>query len=391
MKSVRSAESRAARVDHNEGRRNILIIGTDFRNQGAYLMMVAAINEIKQRFAGTPVLGFKVGNPLQRRRVGALTMLPTSSRMPLSTISRTIWAKGGAVDYRDIDAVFDASGFFYSDSWKQFVGGRADLLQKFGELGTPVYFLPQAFGPFEKTSNPCAAALSVGRAAYARDATSLGYLKSLANERQISTPIRTATDFTCLIKGGNADWSELAGAIPIVPNYNIVGRAPGSDDAKTYVRNLAQFVLAARAAGRYVYGLSHEGRKDTQLLREVAKQVGDLRIIEGFNGVELKALLGSSPYAIVGRFHAAVSCLSQATPLIAHGWSHKYQHLMEDFHQERRLLDPFAKLSSAEVAKHVEELENFDGAARVELERCGDAYRRSSLTMWEEIEKDLLN
>jgi len=391
MRSVRSAEFKTAEVDQNTGRRNILIIGTDFRNQGAYLMMVAAINEIKQRFAGTPVLSFKVGSPLQRRRVGALTMLPVSSRMPHTTVSKTLWAKGGVVDYRDIDVVFDASGFFYSDSWKQFVGGRADLLQTFGDLEIPVYFLPQAFGPFEFTSEACAAALSVGRAAYARDPTSQGYLESLATEHAISTRIDTAPDFTCLIKGGDADWSDLSGAVPIVPNYNIVGRAPTADHAKNYVRNLAEFVLAARDAGRYVYGLSHEGRKDTQLLREVAKQVGDLRIIEGFDGVELKALLGSSQYAIVGRFHAAVSCLSQATPLIAHGWSHKYKHLMEDFHQERRLLDPFVKLSPAEVKKHIEELENFAGADRVELERCGDADRRRSLSMWEEIQQDVLN
>jgi len=139
-------------VKQSSGRPNILIIGTDFRNQGAYLMMVAAIHEITRRFAGTPVLGARVGNPMQRRRVGALTMLPVSSRMPHIEATKTLMAKAGAVDHRDVDVVFDASGFFYSDSWKQFVGGRASLLQKFGDIGTPVYFLPQAFGPFEFTS-----------------------------------------------------------------------------------------------------------------------------------------------------------------------------------------------------------------------------------------------
>lgn len=391
MTSARSAESETSTMTHEAGQRNILIIGTDFRNQGAYLMMAAAIEEIKRRFSGTPVLGLRVGNPLQRRRVGALTMLPVSSRIPQSALSKNLSAKARAVDYRDIDVVFDASGFFYSDSWKQFVDGRAGLLQKFSELGIPIYLLPQAFGPFEFTSEAGAAALSAGRRAYPRDPSSLAHLKDLATKHSISTPISTAPDFTCLIKGDKTDWSELAGAVPIIPNYNIVARAPSADHAKRYVRNLVEFAWAARDAGRVVYGLSHEGRKDTQLLTEIAKQVEDFRIVQGFDGLKLKSLLGTSPYGIVGRYHAAVSCLSQATPLIAHGWSHKYEHLMEDFHQEKRLLDPFATLSPAEVKQHIEDLENFVGADRLELERCGDSYRQSSLKMWDEIQQDVLS
>src|ERR1700733_14388019 len=152
-------------------------------------MMVAAIDEITRRFAGTPVLGARVGNPMQRRRVGALTMLPVSSRRPHTEATKTIPAKVGAVDHRDVDLVFDASGFFYSDSWKQFVGGRASLLQKFGDIGTPVSFLPQAFGPFEFPSVASAAAVSAGRAVYARDPTSLAHLESLATQHGISTRI----------------------------------------------------------------------------------------------------------------------------------------------------------------------------------------------------------
>jgi len=62
---------------------------------------------------------------------------------------------------------------------------------------------------------------------------------------------------------------------------------------------------------------------------------------------------------------------------------------MEDFRQERRLLDPFVKLSSAEVKGHIEELEGC--ADGVELEHCADAYRLRSLSMWDEIQRDVLN
>lgn len=388
MKSARSAESDMAGMEQHRSR-NVLILGTDFRNQGAYLMMIAAVAEITQRFSGTPVLGWRVGSPAQRNRVGALTMLPISRRVPHTAVARSMFRKGRLVDYRDIDVVFDASGFFYSDSWKQFVEGRARLLQKFGNLGVPVYFLPQAFGPFDQTSEASAAALSVGRLAYPRDPTSLAHIESLAVRHTIPTRIKSAPDFTCLIKGKSIEWSELSGAVPIVPNYNIVARAPSPKSAENYVRNLAQFALAARGAGRTVYGLSHEGRKDTQILREVAKLVGDFRIVEGYDGLKLKALLGSSPYAIVGRFHAAVSCLSQATPLITHGWSHKYRHLMEDFEQQDKLLDPFAELTSKDVDNHVELLEKFTVAERNRLERCGDEYRRKSQALWEEIQQDM--
>ena len=391
MKSVHSAESEEATMGHQEARRNILIIGTDFRNQGAYLMMAAAIEQIRRRFSGTPVLGARVGNPLQRHKVGALTMLPVTSRIPRTALAQTLIPKARLIDHRDIDVVFDASGFFYSDSWKQFVDGRSALLQRFGELGTPIYFLPQAFGPFENTSEASAAALSVARRAYPRDPSSLDHLQALATKYSITTPISTAPDFTCLVKGKKGDWGDLAGAVPIVPNYNIVARAPSSDHAKRYVRNLVEFALAARSAGRPVYGLSHEGRKDTKLLTEVAKQVKDFQIVDGFDGLELKTLLASSPYAVVGRFHAAVSCLSQATPLIAHGWSHKYEHLMADFHQEKRLLDPFTALSPAEVKQYIDELENFAGAERVDLERCGAVYREGASRMWDEIERDVLS
>ncbi|WNG88958.1 polysaccharide pyruvyl transferase family protein [Mycobacterium sp. ITM-2016-00317] len=370
-----------------EDSRKILIIGTDFRNQGAYLMMIAAIQEITRRFRGTPVLSAKVGNMLQRRRVGALTMLPMSARVPHTEFSKGLWAKGDIVDYRDIDIVLDASGFFYSDSWKQFVDGRSKILQTFGELGTPIFFLPQAFGPFESTAETSAAALSTGKIVFARDPTSLTHVNALVERFDISASVESAPDFTCLVKGHDSDWHQLSGAVPVIPNYNIVARARTAEDAKNYIRNLVEFALAARAAGRQVYGLSHEGRKDTRILKEVAQQVGNFQVVDGYNGVQLKSLLGSSPYAVVGRFHAAVSCLTQATPLIAHGWSHKYQHLMEDFHHEKRLLDPFLRLSRDEVAAHIEELEGFAGAEVDDLKRCVDSYRSGSVNMWNQIEQ----
>lgn len=350
-------------------------------------MMIAAIQEIKRRFQGTPVLSAKVGNILQRRRVGALTMLPMSPRVPHTDLAKALWAKGDIVDYRDIDIVFDASGFFYSDSWKQFVDGRSKMLQTFGELGTPIFFLPQAFGPFESTAATSAAALSSGKIVFPRDPTSLAHVKSLVKQFDISASVEPAPDFTCLVKSQERDWQELVGAVPIIPNYNIVARAPTAKDANNYIRNLVEFALAARAAGRLVYGLSHEGRKDTRILKEVAKQVGNLQVVDGYNGVQLKSLLGTSPYAVVGRFHAAVSCLTQATPLIAHGWSHKYQHLMEDFHHEKRLLDPFLRLSRDEVAAHIEELEGFAGAEVDDLNLCVDSYRSGSVHMWDQIEQ----
>jgi len=103
-----------------------------------------------------------------------------------------------------IDLVLHAPGFRYSDA---FPLRRKDSLKKevayfraFSKLGRKVVFLPQAFGPFETDGarRRMEALYPFADTLYARDTTSLAYLKELfPNAANVSL----APDFTCACRG----------------------------------------------------------------------------------------------------------------------------------------------------------------------------------------------
>ncbi len=214
-----------------------------------------------------PVIAMQTGTERAKRWVGLDSLL----EFPRFRIS--VW--GGNPDRlrglrhrlpfvvgSEIDAVFDVSGFVFSDEWEHLdLRRRADDLIRWSERGVPVVLLPQAFGPFRNVTAPVSDLLDTCELVYARDPDSATFLKGIARSADAYEKISVATDFTTILTPEEPHGTaHLRGMVPIVANWNIAKRAAvhgGSKDA--YLRNLEEVVRVVRAHGHEVYGLCHEG------------------------------------------------------------------------------------------------------------------------------------
>nr|WP_276510846.1 polysaccharide pyruvyl transferase family protein [Herbiconiux flava] len=374
----------------------ILLVGVEFNNQGAYLMLRAAAERIREQFGMVPVVEFQNGPDLKKRLAGVYPIVPQrfyglfTRLTKINALSR-VWKRFPWVLPTEIAAVFDGSGFRYGDEWAhQRLDVSAGKLAAWKARGVPVYMLPQAFGPFDKTAEPTLTALRASRQIIARDPESLAHVESIFATG--SGTVRLFPDFTAGLAGRFPSQHEShRGGTPIVPNVNIYARAAGPEAKQRYIENLAAIAVDLHERGLKPYGLAHEGRSDLDVLRRVASIVSktsniDLEIVEGLNGIELKGLIGTAPLLVSGRYHAVVSALSQGVPTIIHGWSHKYSHVADDFGVPELLCDPLGDASlSTDMIEYI--LDNAELGERIRI--AGAEVRSRVEEMWASIESDL--
>lgn len=374
----------------------ILMVGVEFNNQGAYLMLLAAAERIRTEFGAVPVVEFHNGADFKKRFAGVHPLVPQRSFGVMTALTkvpflRKLWKRFPWVLPTEIEAVFDGSGFRYGDQWvNQSLDYTAGKLADWAARGVPVYMLPQAFGPFEKTAAPSLKAIRASRIVFARDPESESYVRALkpAGAKGVLT---RRPDFTAVLGGRfPAGQEKYRGGVPIVPNINIYSRADG-DASERYVDNLAAIVTELSEQGLRPYGLAHEGRHDIDILQRVVERVKresniDLEVVSGLDGVELKGLIGSAPLVVSGRYHAVVSALSQGVPTVIHGWSHKYEHVAADFGAPELLADPLGDPGdSIRLIRHI--LDEDDLRPRIAA-AASDVKAEIEL-MWSEIRQDL--
>lgn len=372
--------------------RNVLIVGGNFYNQGAYLMLTAAARAVKERLRARPILGLRVGDTTQKAAAGAGSLLSLNRvdfypRGGKRTTLRRVKDKLPVVFASDIDAVLDVSGFALSDQWSHLdLRSKAERFAWWSnEMGVPVYLLPQAFGPFEQTAVESEIALTAARFAFPRDPESLGFVTALLGDER-SGHVVQAPDFTVLLSPDALPprFDHLRGAVPIVPNWNIAQRC-SVEEREQYIENLARYVRSARDHGLAAYGLCHEGARDLDLLKLVDTKVNGLEIVAGVDGLESKALLGVAAFTVSGRFHALVSALSQGVPAVTHGWSHKYKWLAEDFDVVELLRNPY----EAAAAKYdVELLLSNMSERRQRIGQAATTIKHQADQMWRRVEQD---
>jgi colanic acid/amylovoran biosynthesis protein len=325
-----------------------LIVGANFENQGAFLMLATVAQELKARFGASAVVDMKLGTAAQRRDVGALTLAPGKVDRALPqglrvSESSVLPERLRLVRHSEIDGVIDISGFRYGDQWANLnLDHFANRLKSLGDRGVPVYMFPQAFGPFERTAAPTLKAVRAARLVMVRDPDSAAFLRGILETEDDHSRVSLVSDFTGPTDGTPVPALEgRAGGVPIIPNWNIYSRASASDGDQ-YVKNIAALVELLREMGYQPYGLSHEGDRDVTVLTRVADRLGGLEIVSGLNGLELKWLIGQSPLLVAGRFHAISSGLSQGIPTLIHGWSHKYRWMASDYGVEQYAVDPYS-------------------------------------------------
>lgn len=334
--------------DGHHQRPHVLITGVEFTNQGAFLMLVAASQAIRSR-GGIPVVEFNIGFSEQCRSVGVYTLLHPRLAAPAARVKQTLEKRPSRsatmlrrfealvphVLPSDIDLVLDASGFCYGDEWLgPHLDARLGAISMWHERGVPVVFLPQAFGPFSVSGPRVAPVLRQAEMVFARDDESLRHVGGLIEPDQgMAGPlVRSAPDFTIGLRSRETTAFSLPpDVVALVPNWNIANRNNLGVDG--YVAQLSGLGRNLTDAGFTVIGVCHEGEHDLAILKDVVKSLepGSMRIFSGLDGLQLKGLIGQCSGLVAGRYHAAISALSQGVPTLVHGWSHKYAALMSDF------------------------------------------------------------
>ena len=229
---------------------NLEIRNVEFINKGAELMLHAIIQRM-QNFAPRDYRLVLKPSPFYcpYHKFSKLEIYPKQlpiQRMGIhfgdlmSLIPRYLRDLYGIVLDKDIDVVFDASGFAYGDSFG--LEPTKNLLiasRRWKNQGSKLILLPQAFGPFtsNKIRNFMAEIIDNSEVIFARDRISYENLISLSSN---NSKIKLAPDFTNIVKSEivpNAKMFE--GRFCIIPNEQMLRKA-SKQEALKYIPFMAK-------------------------------------------------------------------------------------------------------------------------------------------------------
>lgn len=378
------------------GKKLIEIRKANFVNKGAELMLYAILDKVKKEI---PDAEFAMA------ATNSSGLAPYLKRAELRLYQKPqLWFKGyqfgflanlipsklrdkyGIVLDKDIDIVFDAAGFEYTDQWKgQACYELADSCRRWKKNGTKVILLPQAFGPFESKSNRKSIQITIKNSdiVFAREKVSYDYLVDVAGECQ---NIQIAPDFTNLVEGIIPEnFDKNTNRFCIVPNYRMIDKT-NKKDSEAYLPFMIEVTRYAYEKGQKPFILVHEGANDLMLAEKIRDAVSsEIQIIKEAHPLKIKGILGVSSGTVGSRFHGLVSALSQGTPSLATGWSHKYQMLFEDYGFPEGLLN--VQMTKEELHGVMDLIINDTNRAKVTetIQNNSAILKQETKKMWNEV------
>ncbi len=371
----------------------IEIKGIGFPNRGAALMARAITTELKARL-GDVIFVVMPDTPYeQRAALGLYQKVDKGFKgwffySLIRLISKRIRRRLGVVLESEVDVVIDASGFAYGDQWgHQKAMSRLGGIGQLKSQGKKVILLPQAFGPFssEEIVRVMKTIVQHADAVYARDDESMKYLQEATG----SSSIELAPDFTNLIQGETRSVDkELNGRICFIPNHKI--NEKGSAGKNEYVIWMASVIEFFQSQGELCFLLNHEGAKDYSLIQKINELLAEsVPVVNVESPTLIKGVIGQSKLVFSSRFHGLVSALSQGVPVIAHGWSHKYARLLNDYGCKEYNIAALGDL--AEIEALYREVSDSDQGAllREKISECALVEKQKTQRMWEAVESTL--
>ena len=371
--------------------------GVQFRNKGAYLMLLACLEGLKKGqqpfelvLSPGPNLPY-----VERARLGAwqklslrrggLDFTPLLAKLP-SAVQR-LFNRYGMVTERQVDLILEASGFAYGDQWPlRFLQNTAKEVVRFAKAGKPFVFMPQAFGPFNSEESKAAMRdiIQHARLIFVRDPVSLQHLQTCV--AQLPDSVVLTPDFTIsLTPHVNDELPQISGPFAaLIPNNKVVSKfnhAGAEQQRNDYINAFATAANKLAAEGVQCVLVNHEGKEDAQLCTEIAAKA-PCTIVQIEDPLAVKAFIGKAELAISSRFHGAVNALSQGVPCIATSWSHKYHAMMSDFGMADYCV---AELSEQSLLNTLQQLLDNQTTLRTELTSKAVALKQQNSAMWQRL------
>jgi polysaccharide pyruvyl transferase WcaK-like protein len=240
-------------------------------------------------------------------------------------------------------------------------------------LNIPLYYLPQAWGPFNTPEGRRLGDRVVGGAkmVFARDSHSYQCLRELPSFSE--NKVYLASDIAFTFRGAppavGLDLLEELGCVPdggpligIVPNMRVYERTPRQGQDNIYLQCLCAVVdyFIQQHSARIVL-MPHEirpshspVRDDRYLCQVLAQAVAQPQhvfpLLGEYSAEQLKSLIGHLDLIVSSRFHSIIAALSLRRPVVAVSWSHKYPELLQsvglgEFTSSHQELNPSALVS----------------------------------------------
>jgi colanic acid/amylovoran biosynthesis protein len=368
--------------------------GVEFHNKGAELMLHAIVEKIRSKFPDVMfVMEKSTSAPISKQKeFGIFTKTNIKLfKLPIkyifALVPQSIRRNNNYITESEIDIVIDGSGFAFGDQWGAWKAGYrlGDHIIKWKNAGKTVIMMPQAFGPFNDQAlrKKMQTIIRYSDLIFARDRISYEYMLELDPK---ATNIKLRPDFTNLIKGSIPDnFKKESCEVAIIPNNKMIETASEADGI-AYVNMLKNMVQLIQDKGYKPFFLIHEGKRDLELALKTNKSISKpVPVVIEDNPLHVKGIIGASKAVITSRFHGLVSCLAQAVPCLATGWSHKYEMLLEDYGYEEALLD--VNSDGSVLHRKVESVLNESSRIAIieKLKKNSLDQKKLSEATWEEI------
>lgn len=371
---------------------NFLIVGANFYNKGAQLMLLSMIASLKEKYPDSRIcVSPKIGTQEQIDSLNVeildypLLHVGAGKRFEryfkFGKVVRFFSKDSkGTIKWQEVDAIFDISGFAFSDQWGVSPVKNLNILLDGAIKNKTKYILmPQAFGPFEQEGMKkyMTQVLQKADLVFPRDLISYKYVISLVNAPD---KIKIAPDIT-LTYGGTSQ--GLGNYCCAIPNGRILDQ--GAELWATEYEKLLNETIAkiCSQTDLQVKVLIHDtGKIDSDLAQKLVENNDSDRvtIVAEEDALKLKKAIAQSQFVIGSRFHSLASALSSNVPSIALGWSHKYTMLFDNYGvAEYSFLAPDPK-----IMERLDTLLNpGDRAAiRSKLQQANEKVKAESEKMW---------
>lgn len=397
-----------------------MIVGGNFIGKGAEAMMLTVRDAIEAALPGA-VCWVRPVSPAERQRFeeqGFRTIKRCRQGHVHNIIDRvlgslgvfrqrrvapeTIGEEGLSNVFRVSSVVVDISGFKSSD---QFGAGYAyhrwAAYSWARYAGNKLVFMPQAWGPFEKSWVRLFTRLLLrgSELVCARDRLSYEYLvkaRCVDAEKVLLFP-----DITFQFHASSSEVGEQilreAGLtdrsrpiIAMTPNMRIFGRTPGRGIDNVYLSKLTSVVEHfLRETSCQILLIPHEASyqraDDPELCRMVLEQIRERERLFMLTGTEsaadIKAVIGLSDFLVASRYHSLIAALSMRIPVAVIGWAHKYDELMREVGLEKWAVDPVRRSGEGLRDVIVEAWEQRDTIRKILQERVPDLEAKSRLAL----------
>ena len=257
----------------------------------------------------------------------------------------------------ECDVVLDLAGISFVDGRGIPTLGYNTLMTSLPLLlGRPVVKGSQAVGPFEQHLTRIAARSVLRRVTTvcARGHLTADHLRGLGGVNVVE-----AADLAFLLD----EVAESPLRTPVEPTVAVVPsevvrrffERSGSD----YLAFMDELILGLDRRGYRVRVVPHALRpgqpaskmNDGELAQQIANR-SQVELVEGDpSPAQLRAALAACDAVVTSRFHAMVSALATATPVMVIGWSHKYREVLAQFGLEAAALD-YRNLDAASALDH---------------------------------------